>query len=169
MPAGSIPVLLRDVLPVDARAGIGVGQEVVRGVAVDADRDDRQAPLQEALAVDALGVVLEDLVLGDVVGLRDRRAFLVARPANERDAKASDARFGRLDGDDVVRSVTAGATRGQWRPGTDFATVQAIGIDFGDILVARRAIDLGRGKDLFSLRSATLTKAGKEAVAQASR
>ncbi len=50
----------RDVVVVDARARVGVGQDVVRRVAGRADGGHGQALLEQTLAVDALGVVLEE-------------------------------------------------------------------------------------------------------------
>ena len=71
---------LGDVLDGDGGFGGGVGQDAVVVVAVVAGRGDDQALLEQGLAVDALGVVAEDVLLGDVVDARDRRPFPVARP-----------------------------------------------------------------------------------------
>ena len=58
---------LRDVLPRDARARVGVRQLVVRGVAARAHGGRQQAHLVQGLAVNRFLVVREDRVLRDVV------------------------------------------------------------------------------------------------------
>ena len=74
---------LRDVAAGDRGPGVGVGQDVVGGVAGGAVRGDDEALLEEALAVDRLRVVLQDVVLVDVALPHDDRALLVALAAGE--------------------------------------------------------------------------------------
>src|SRR6188768_4149501 len=54
---------LWNVLGVDGRLRVAGWQHPVRGVAVRAHGGDHEAALEQALAVDALGVVLNDVVL----------------------------------------------------------------------------------------------------------
>ena len=76
-----------DVVAVDARPRIGVLEDVVRGVARGTDRGDRQPLLEQALAVNRERVVLEDSILGDVVGLRDLGSLVVTAPAEDRNVE----------------------------------------------------------------------------------
>jgi len=66
-----------DVLLGDRRTGIGVRQNEMRRVATGANRGDDETTLEQAFAVDAFGIVLQDLVLRNVVTERDGRAFVV--------------------------------------------------------------------------------------------
>jgi hypothetical protein len=60
-----------DVLLGDRRTGISVRQNEVRRVATCANRRDNETPLEQALAMDAFGVVCQDMVLRDVVSKLD--------------------------------------------------------------------------------------------------
>ncbi len=74
-----------DIAPVDGRVGIGVWQDRVRRVTRGAVGRHNQPLLQQAFAVDALGIVFQDVVLGDVAVHLDRRALAVTLPADEGD------------------------------------------------------------------------------------
>lgn len=56
-------------------------QDLVTPVAARARRRDGEPLLEEALSVDGLAVVVDDVVLADLVELRDRRALPVAAAA----------------------------------------------------------------------------------------
>src|SRR3990170_2300713 len=72
---------LRHVLAVDARERIGPRQDAEGGMAARAGGGDGESALQQALAVDALGVGLDDLVLQPLVAHRRLLALAVAAPA----------------------------------------------------------------------------------------
>ncbi len=70
----------RHVVPVNARPPIGVRQDLVRRVARRADRGHGETLPVQSFAVDGLGVVLEDAILGNVVRTRHGRALVMAFP-----------------------------------------------------------------------------------------
>jgi hypothetical protein len=74
---------LGNVAASDGGVLLGVRQDVVRGVAGGAIRRHDQALLQQALAVNALGVVLDDVVLFDRALRLHRRALAMALAAGE--------------------------------------------------------------------------------------
>ena len=61
-----------------------MGQNQVRCVASGAIRGDRQTLLQQRLSMDALGVVLQNIILGNGSVALNGRAFTMALAANER-------------------------------------------------------------------------------------
>jgi hypothetical protein len=69
----------------DRGARVGMGQDQVIAVTVVAGGCDDQALPEQALAVNALGVVGEDVVFGDVLDTWHRGALPVAFPAQHRD------------------------------------------------------------------------------------
>ena len=97
----------------------------MRSVTGSADRSDRQALLEQALAMNTHGVVLEDPILMDLMSLRDLRALLVALAAQHRDIHHGDR--GSLVGrwSDVVATVTVAAERCQLVAPRRRLTVQA--------------------------------------------
>ena len=72
---------LGDVLLGDGGAGIGVRQHVVRRMATGADRGNGQALLEQADAVNAVLVILQDVGLRDGARLADFRVLAVAAAA----------------------------------------------------------------------------------------
>jgi hypothetical protein len=66
-----------DVLFGNRRPRVGVGQNEVRRMATGTNRSDDQAAAEQALAVDAFGIVFQDLVLRDVVSKLDGSAFVM--------------------------------------------------------------------------------------------
>src|SRR5574341_2401867 len=85
---------LRHVRAVDARGRVGSRQDAVRGVAAGAGGGDGQAALQQALAVDALGVGLDDLVLRPLVAHRRLLALAVAARTQPRHVGGEARRAG---------------------------------------------------------------------------
>ena len=69
---------------------------------------------------------------------------------------------GDLTVDDVVRPVTAPAARRERCSGADLATVQAAGVELGDVLVAATAVDR---RDLLVVRKVGLLQIGVTAGA----
>jgi hypothetical protein len=66
-----------DVLFGNRRPRVGMGQNEVRRMATGANRRDDQATPEQALAMDAFRIVLQDLVLGDVVSNLDGSALMM--------------------------------------------------------------------------------------------
>jgi len=143
-----------DVLFGNRRPGVGVGQNEVRSMATGANRRDDQATAEQALAMDAFGVVLQDLVLRDVVSKLDGSAFVVTAAAQEGDLGDRGGRAGIGRPQDVVSSVTIRAARGQRVTAPRRLPVQAFGMLLCFIGVARAAINrlelFGMGKLLSS-------------------
>jgi hypothetical protein len=73
------------VVVMDAGPRVGVRQNIVGGVTGRADRRDAQAGSEEAVSMDGHGVVLENTLLGNVVGPGDRAPLPVTFSAQERD------------------------------------------------------------------------------------
>src|SRR5208282_96494 len=82
-----------DVLAIDRGCWIGMGQYQVRGVAGGAIRSHRQALLQQGLSVDALGVVLQNIVLANLAITGDGCSFAMALAAN---VGNFERRYGRV-------------------------------------------------------------------------
>ena len=74
----------------DGRALVGVREHEVRCVAACANGNHREPTLEKALAVDTLGVVVEDVLLGDIMREADWRALVVALAAKPRDFHGRD-------------------------------------------------------------------------------
>jgi hypothetical protein len=68
-------------IPGDAGSGIGMGEDVVGGVAGSTNRRHAQTGPEEAIPVDGHGVVLQDPVLGDVPGPSHRSPLTVTLSA----------------------------------------------------------------------------------------
>ena len=101
------------VVDVDTRAGVRVTQDVVSRVAGRADRRHGESLAEQALAVDAHRIVLEDALLRDLVGPGHRRTFPVAVAAEQRHVHHSRRRIGIRGGQDIVFAVTAPTVRGK--------------------------------------------------------
>ena len=72
---------LGHILDVDRRTGRGVGQNLVRSVAVIASGRNQKPFLEHAFAVDAFPIVLHHVLLEHAVFFGDRLTFPVALPA----------------------------------------------------------------------------------------
>ena len=132
---------LRHVLLGDRGPGIGVRKDEVSRVAARADRGHGQALLEEALTVDRVPVVGEDVRLGDLPRQADGRALLVAAAAEPRDFDRRGARAGRARASDVVRAVAALAPRGLAVARGRLPTMDARGELLGLLGVATAAVD----------------------------
>jgi hypothetical protein len=123
-------------------------------MATGTNRRDDQATAEQALAVDAFGIVLQDLVLGDVVSKLDGSAFMVTAATQKGDLGDRGGRTGIGRPQDVVSSVTIRAARGQRVTASRRLPVQAFGMLLCFIGVARAAVNrlelFGMGKLLSS-------------------
>ena len=99
---------------IDGGGGVGVRQDQVRGVARGAGRGHRQSLFQQRLAVDALGVVLENIVLANVAIARNSSSFAMALAANEGHFHWRHRRPRVLHRIDVVVPVTIHTAGRQW-------------------------------------------------------
>jgi len=126
----------RDIIPVNARTLVGMGQDKVRGVAVGADGGDGQTPLVQAFAVHRKRVMGQDAVLGNVIRAIYRGAFLVAPSAHYRDVELGYARIGRGRRFDIMGSVAVPAARRQLGPDHNRLTVKTLIIKSRNIVVA---------------------------------
>src|SRR5271165_2607596 len=93
-----------NVLAIDRGSGVGVRQYGVGGMAGGASGSDRQSLLHQRLAVDALGVVLENIVLGNLAIARDWSSFAMALTANQRYFQGRHCRAWVFHGKDVMVS-----------------------------------------------------------------
>jgi hypothetical protein len=123
-------------------------------MATGTNRRDDQATAEQALAVDAFGIVLQDLVLGDVVSKLDGSAFMVTTATQKGDLGDRGGRTGIRRPQDVVSSVTIRAARGQRVTASRRLPVQAFRMLLCFIGVARAAVNrlelFGMGKLLSS-------------------
>ena len=132
-----------DVVDVDRGARVGVGQDLVRGVAGRAHRRHGEPLAVQSLAMDGLGVVLEDAVLRDVARARYRCSLVVALPAQDRDVhhRRARRRVGvRLH---VVCAVAVHAARRQRIGARGCLPVQRLPVLLRLRPVAQCAVDLG--------------------------
>ena len=67
----------------DGGSGVGMRQDIVRGMAGDAGGAAAQPLLEKPFAVNTLGIVFQDVVFGDIPLLHDLRAFAVAGAAHQ--------------------------------------------------------------------------------------
>ncbi len=86
-------------------------QNKVRRVATGADRRDHQTPLEQAFAMDAFGIVLQDLVLRNVVSKLDGRTLVMAAPAQKRNLGGGGGRAASGGRQNVVSSVAIRTAR----------------------------------------------------------
>ena len=133
-----------DVVAVDGRARVRMGQHMMSRVAIGAHRRHRQPLFEQSLAMDRLGIVGQDAVLWDLVSLRHRRPLFVAPAAHVRNVEFDHPRIGRSMRNDVVRTVTVPAAGRQLLSLGDRLTMQALAVDLGDIFMAGTAIDRRR-------------------------
>ena len=130
-----------NVAPRDRGVGIGVRQDVMRRVARRAIRRDDQALLEQRLAVNALGIVLENIVLIDLAVGLNRSALAMAAAADEGDVERSDRGTLVLDGKNVVIAVSVHAVRSQRVAAGDGFAVQRCGMLFLLVGVAGAALN----------------------------
>lgn len=98
-----------NILTIDRRSGIGMRQDRVRGVASGAGRGHGQPLLQQRLAVNALGVISQDIVLGNLAIAGNGSSFLMALAADEWYFQRRHRRVRIFHRKDVVVSVTGHA------------------------------------------------------------
>ena len=134
---------LGDVLLGDRGARIGVRQHEVRRVATGAYRRDREPALEQPLAVDAVHVVAQDVVLRNVVRQADRRAFAMATAAQPRNLHGGNRRVGAGRAQDVVRAMAVSAGGRQLVAASGRPPVQAGGILRLLVAMASAAIHTG--------------------------
>ena len=132
----------RDVAPRDGRGRVGRPQDRVGRVAGGAVGGHDQALAQQPLAVNALRVVLQDVVLVDLAVALHRRPLAVAAAAHERHLQRRDRRARVLDRQDVVVAVAVLAARGQRVLAGDGLPVQRLGVQGLLVRVAGPAVDL---------------------------
>ena len=102
-----------DVAGGDGSPGVRVRQDQMGAVTVGARRRHDEPLLEQTDAVDALGVVLDDVVLPDVVVAGHRRAFPVAASAQVGHVHLVGDRLGVLGRADVVGAVAFAAGGGE--------------------------------------------------------
>ena len=101
-----------DVLFGNRRPRVGVGQDEVRRVATGANCRHDQAATEQALAMDTLRIVFQDLVLRDIVSKLHGSAFVMTAATQKRDLGDRCGRTGIGRPQDVVSSMAIGAARG---------------------------------------------------------
>ena len=111
-------------------AGIGVRQYQVRRVARGAGRRNRKAFFQQSLAVDALGIIFQNAVLGNLAVARNRSSFAMALAANEGYSQRRHSRARVLDRIDVVVPVAVDTARSQRIAARNRLAVERPGIEF---------------------------------------
>ncbi len=140
------PQVCGHVLAVDARERVGPRQHGVGGVAARAGGGDGEAALQQALAVDALGVGLDDLVLRPLVAHRRLLALAVAARAQPGHVRGEGRRGGLQPAEDAVGAVALLAGRGVLVPGEQQLAVLARRVLLGHLGVAGAAVHLLRDR-----------------------
>ena len=127
-------------------AGVGARQDAVGRVAARAGRGHDQPALQQALAVDALGVGLDDLVLRPLVAHRGLLALPVAPGAQQRDVGRKRGRGGREAAGDAVGPVALLARGGVRVAVEEQLAVAAARELLRELGVARAAVHLLRDR-----------------------
>lgn len=131
-----------DVGPVHGGAGVPPGQFAVGGVAIDAIRGNGEAGFQQSFAVDAFGVVLQNVGLGAVIANGSLLAGTVTLRAEARNVAGVAGRVGLCLAQDAVGPVAIAADRSVGATLAGQLTVRAL-LVLGDYLgVADGAIDL---------------------------
>jgi hypothetical protein len=103
----------RDVLSGDRGTRIRMGQDVVRRVTRRARGRDDEAFLQQPLAVNALGIVLQNVVLVDLTLELDGGTFTMTSPTEQRYPERRQAGGRIVGGEDIVIAVAVLAVRSQ--------------------------------------------------------
>ena len=131
----------RDVAAVDRGIRVRVGQDVVGGVAGNAICRNDQSLLEQRLAVNALGIVLNDVVLINLPLGLDRGALAVALSADERYFQRSHGGKPILDRQDIVIAVAVHAMRSQGIASGDGFAVQGVLVLLLLVAVAGATLD----------------------------
>jgi len=113
-PGVTLSTGLGDVLRRNGGGRIRVGEDEMVPVAVVARGRNGQASFEQAFAVDALGIVAQDLSFRNVVDTGDRRPLSMARSAEERDVHFVGFRPDVRGGQNIVVAVTFLAGGGVW-------------------------------------------------------
>ncbi len=129
-----------DVPPIDRRIRIGMRQNIVRRVARHAIRSHDEPLFHERFAVNALGIIFENIVLIDSPLRLHRRSFPMATSAHERNFQRSHRRPGILHGNDVMVPMAIDAMRRQGIASRDRLPVQRMRVLFLLIVVACPAL-----------------------------
>lgn len=135
-----------DVASVDRRIWVSVRQDVVGRVAGNAIGRNDQTLLEKRLAVNALGIILQDVVLVNLAVGLNRRALLVASSANEWDFQWSHGRVPIRNGHDVVIAVAIHAMRSQGVAAGYGSAVQRMRVLLLLVTVAGAAFDARQGR-----------------------
>ena len=107
---------------------------------ISAHRSYRQAFFEEPLAVNALGIVRENLLLRDVVRAGDFSSFLMAFSAYKGDIELCHIRLRRARLEDVMRAVAIPAAGCKLCTFFNCLAMQTSPVYFGNVCVARSAI-----------------------------
>ena len=113
----------------------------MRGMTRRAAGCDNQTLAQQPFAMDALGKVLNNVVLMDDALLRHLRSLLMALATKERNLQRSDLRLRILRGENIVRSVTVLARRCERVTALDGFAVQRLRVKLFLGRVTRSAIN----------------------------
>ena len=136
---------LSNVAAGDGGVGVGVRQDAVRGVAGGAVRGNNEPFLQQAFPVDALGIILQNVVLFNGTLRLHRRALAVAFAASDGNVEREYRRAAIFDGEDVVVAVAIDAARRQHVTAGRRLAVQRLGVLLGFAAMAGAAVHLGYG------------------------
>jgi len=139
-------------LPVALLAGVGnigpvnrgtriVGlEDIVRGMAIAANRGYRQTLLKEANTVDGLRIMAYDAVLGNIVGCRNFGTLFVTATAHKGYIKCKGARILIVNSQDIMIPVAVPASGSKAFALLGKFTMQAVVIYPGNIIVADRTV-----------------------------
>src|ERR1035438_4776729 len=100
-----------DVFAIDRGGRVGVGQYRMHRVASGAGRSNGQPFFQQSLAVDALRVVPENVVLSDLSSARNRGTLAMALAANKRHFQGRDRGARVFHGEDGMVAMASHAMR----------------------------------------------------------
>ena len=124
---------------------------MVRGVAGHTGGADHQAFFEQALAVNAFGVIFENMILMDRAQALDRRALVVAPAAHKGRFQRRHRRLGSMHRRYVVRPMTILAARRQRVAARQRLPVPRFGVQLLRARMALGAHDLGQRRAMRQL------------------
>lgn len=153
-----------NIIPADRGIWIGMGQNIMGGMTAAADSGDGQPLTQETFAVNGHGIVFQDVLFLDIMGLGHGAALLMTAAASGGHVHDKGPGFPVTAGLDIMLTV---AVLTIWRKRIfvlNSLTMQTIGIDFPDNIMTILTTDRSHWKRMFITLDIGLFVAGDTVV-----
>jgi hypothetical protein len=132
---------LDHILTADRGVGIGMRQNIVVGMAAGTNGGHGQSLAEKALAVNGHRIMFQDIMFRNIMGLGHGAPFLMTAAAHEGNVQYIGPGSFVRGRQNIMFAMTGTAIRGKRIVVGHCLTVQTVGIDLSDIIVAIAAID----------------------------